>query len=102
MVNNLLFLKLPEVIEDEVTTIGEADHFIPYNAEDFQDFDSHKIILPLVLVILQFLTLAYMCHRNVREMAELNPKMEPLDELNVSAAGNYGTFDDKNGDSSTS
>jgi hypothetical protein len=100
MVNNLVILSVPEALKNETnSTIN--DKFVYYNASDALLIDPSKLGLPLVLVFLQCLVLAFIYFKNTEE--EDNIRMEAvqhklLDEsirggLNLLEVGlNYGTF----------
>lgn len=100
MVHHQIFLKLPEVLENEANSSIDSE-FQFYNASDFLSFDSSKLVLPLVVVVFQCLVIAFICYKNIEE--EENNKIEEVQQsiLNESLLGglnlievglNYGTF----------
>ena len=100
MVNNLVILPVPEVLKNETNSTID-DGYVFYNASEFLSFDTSKIALPLVLVFLQCLVIAFICYKNLEE--EKNNREEAVQQklLNASLLGglnllevglNYGTF----------
>ena len=111
MVNNLLFLSVPDCLKNE-TDSRIDENFVLYNASEFQTFSTTKLVLPLVLVFLQCVVLAIICFKNLEEEKmdrhEESVQQKMLDAsllsgLNLLEVGlNYGTFSNDETDSSPS
>ena len=97
----LLVLPYPDILKPQDNSTIPPDRLI--NITDLPQFDSSKLALPLVIVMIQCFVLAFICYKNIQEVAEQERMEETqqnllnqslLSGLNLLEVGlSYGTFD---------
>ena len=99
---SLLLLSMPEdfLTPTDNSSVPDKDGFTPWDPSEMPDFDPYKLILPGIIVSVQFFLLLFICHKNTVELEErfaddlkeclLNEFKEHYETHGPS--GGYGTF----------